>query len=142
MFKRILVPTDGSPRAEHAARSAIELANYLDAAAIALYVYPPLRIYPTEPFVAVPELNSERSYAKAQRKAGKRHLRVIDEFAQEAGVRCASQSLEHDSPATTTNGCGRESRATSKKEIASAQAWSRPTAEFVIGARCLTRFGA
>jgi nucleotide-binding universal stress UspA family protein len=99
MFKRILVPTDGSERAEHAARAAIELAKFLDAAIIALYVYPPLRIYPTEPFVAVPELISEKSYAEAQRKAAKRYLGAIDKFAREAGVRCDTQSVQHDSPA-------------------------------------------
>jgi len=99
LFKRILVPTDGSERAEHSARAAIELAKFLDAAVIALYVYPSLRIYPTEPFVAVPALISEKSYAKAQRKAAKRYLGVIDKFARDAGVRCATQSLEHDSPA-------------------------------------------
>ncbi len=99
MFKRILVPTDGSERAEHSARAAIELAKFLDAAIIALYVYQPLRIYPAEPFVAVPELISEKSYAKAQRNAAKRYLGVIDKFAQEAGVRCETLSVQHDSPA-------------------------------------------
>lgn len=99
MFKRILVPTDGSPRAEHAARAAIELAKFLDASIIALYVYSPLRIYPTDPFAALPELFSEQDYANVQQKAAKRYLRVIDEAASAAGVRCTSFSLEHDSPA-------------------------------------------
>lgn len=99
MFKRILVPTDGSARAEHAARAAIELAKFLDASIIALYVYPPLRIYSTEPFVVVPELISEKAYTKAQQKAAKRYLGVIDKAALAVGVRCTSLGLEHDSPA-------------------------------------------
>ena len=99
MFKRILVPTDGSVRSEHSARAAIELAKFLDASIVALYVYPPLRIYPTEPFIAVPELISEKAYAKAQQKAAQRYLGVIDKAALAAGVRCASLGIEHDSPA-------------------------------------------
>ena len=90
MFKRILVPTDGSARAEHSARAAIELARFLDASIIALYVYPPLHIYPSEPFIAVPELISEDAYSAAQKKAAKRYLNVIDKAAGEAGVRCTS----------------------------------------------------
>ncbi len=99
MFKRILVPTDGSERAEHSARAAIELAGFLKAQVIALYVYPPLRIYPTEPFVAAPELISEKAYVKVQRKAAKRYLGVIDEAAKGAGVPCTSLAVESDSPA-------------------------------------------
>ncbi len=99
MFKRILVPTDGSERAEHSARAAIELARFLDAQVIALYVYPPLRIYPTEPFVASPELISEKAYGKVQQKAAKRYLGVIDDAAKTAGVRCTAMAVESDSPA-------------------------------------------
>jgi nucleotide-binding universal stress UspA family protein len=99
MFKRILIPTDGSPRAEHAARAAIELAKFLDASIIALYVYPPLHIYPTDPFVALPELISEKAYAKVQQKTAKRYLGVIDKAAHEAGVNCTSRAIEHESPA-------------------------------------------
>jgi len=99
MFKRILVPTDGSVRSEHSARAAIELAKFLDASIIALYVYAPLRIYPTEPFIAVPELISEKAYAQVQQKAAKRYLGVIEKAAHEAGVRCTSLGIEHDSPA-------------------------------------------
>ena len=100
MFKRILVPTDGSPRAEHAARAAIELAKFLDASIIALYVYAPLRIYPTDPFVAIPELISEKEYTKVQQKAAKRYLGVIDKAARAADVRCTSLALEHESAAS------------------------------------------
>ena len=101
MFKRILVPTDGSARAEHSARAAIELAKFLDASIIAAYVYPPLQVYPSEPFVALPELNSEKAYSDAQKKAAKRYLGVIDKAAREAGVKCSSLSIENENPANT-----------------------------------------
>jgi nucleotide-binding universal stress UspA family protein len=100
MFKRILVPTDGSSRSEHSALAAIELARFLDASVIALYVYPPLRIYPSEPFIAVPELVSEDAYGVAQKKAAKRYLNVIEKAAREAGVRCKSLAMQSESPAS------------------------------------------
>jgi nucleotide-binding universal stress UspA family protein len=99
MFKRILVPTDGSARAEHSARAAIELAKFLDATIVAVYVYPPLHIYPSEPFIAFPELNSEKAYEDAQKKAAKRYLGVVDKAAREAGVGCTSLSIENENPA-------------------------------------------
>ena len=99
MFKRILVPTDGSARAEHSALAAIELAKFLDASVVALYVYPPLHIYPTEPFVATPELISAEAYAKVQQKAAKRYLGAIVKAAEAAGVPCTPLGIEHDSPA-------------------------------------------
>ncbi len=99
MFKRILVPTDGSIRAEHAARAAIELAKYLNASIVSLYVYPPFHVVVTEPFVNMPDLVSEPAYKKVQRTAAKRILGVIDQAAHAAGVPCFSLCVEHDSPA-------------------------------------------
>lgn len=100
MFKRILVPIDGSIRAEHSARAAIELAKFLDASIIVLYVYPTLHIYPSEPFMAIPpELMSEKSYAAAQKKVANRYLGVIDKAARLVGVRCSPLCIANDSPA-------------------------------------------
>lgn len=99
MFKRILVPTDGSVRAEHAARAAIELAKFLDASIVSLYVYPPFHVVVTEPYMVSPDLISEKAYAKVQRSAAKRYLGVIDKAAHEAGVSCTSLCIENDSPA-------------------------------------------
>lgn len=99
MFKRILVPTDGSARAEHSALAAIELAKFLDASVVALYVYPPLHIYPTEPFVATPALISPEAYAKVQQKTARRYLDTIVKAAEAAGVPCMPLGIEHDSPA-------------------------------------------
>jgi Universal stress protein family len=68
MFKRILVPTDGSARSDHAARAAIELARFLDASIVALYVYYPLRVIAAEPFVAEPAMIPEKAYVKGQQR--------------------------------------------------------------------------
>jgi nucleotide-binding universal stress UspA family protein len=58
-----------------------------------------LHIYPSEPFVAAPELISEQAYAEAQQKAAKRYLGLIEKVARDAGVPCTSLGIENDSPA-------------------------------------------
>jgi nucleotide-binding universal stress UspA family protein len=99
MFKRILVPTDGSARSEHAARAAIELARFLDASIVALYVYYPLRVIAAEPFVAKAEMIPEKAYNKGQQKAAKQFLGIIDRAAHDAGVPCTSLCVESESVA-------------------------------------------
>jgi len=99
MFKRILVPTDGSLRSEHSARAAVELAKFLDAAVVGLYVYPLFFISATEPFVASPSLISAEAYEAEQQKAARKYLSVIEQAAQEAGVKCHAFGMAADSPA-------------------------------------------
>lgn len=93
------MPTDGSPRAEHAARAAIELARYLDAAIVALYVYKPLKTVQTDPFTVIPLDLSERDYVNKQKETAKAILEVIDIAAREAGVRRTLKVVEDESPA-------------------------------------------
>jgi nucleotide-binding universal stress UspA family protein len=99
MFKRILVPTDGSERAEHSARAAIELAHFLHAEIVALYVYQTLSSINADPFTIQPLPISEKTYAKIQRATAKKILSVVDAAAHEAGVRCTSLAIEHESAA-------------------------------------------
>ncbi len=100
MFKRILVPIDGSPRAEHAARAAIDLAKFHSAAIVALYVYPTFHLMVAEPFVASPELFSLDAYVAAQQKVAAQYLSVVEQAAGDAGVNCTALSLSGDSAAT------------------------------------------
>jgi nucleotide-binding universal stress UspA family protein len=99
VFKRILVPTDGSRRAEHAARAAIELAKYLDAAIVAIYVYLPLKTLATDPFTVFAPATTESEYLKMQKRAAKSFLGVIEEAARAAGVKCTALAVENESPA-------------------------------------------
>jgi nucleotide-binding universal stress UspA family protein len=99
VFKRILVPTDGSARAEHAARAAIELARHLNAAIVALYVYRPLKTLQTDPFTVLPIDIAERDYVKKQKENAKAILEVIDIAAREAGVKHTLKVVEDESPA-------------------------------------------
>lgn len=99
MFKRILVPTDGSERAENSARAAIELANFLHAEIVVLYVYPSLSAMNSDPFTVRPLPISEKTYAKIQLDTAKKILSVVDSAAHAAGVRCTSLAMEHESAA-------------------------------------------
>jgi nucleotide-binding universal stress UspA family protein len=99
MFKRILIPTDGSERAEHSARAAIELAHFLKAEVVALYVYQSLSSINLDPFTVTPLPITEKTYAKIQRATAKKILSVVDVAAHQAGVRCTSLAVENESAA-------------------------------------------
>jgi nucleotide-binding universal stress UspA family protein len=99
VFKRILVPTDGSPRAEHAARAAIELAKYLDAAIVAIYVYLPLKTLATDPFTVFAPAMTAQEYKKMQLRAAAGYLGVIEDAARAAGVKCTTRAIENESAA-------------------------------------------
>ncbi|MDI3484547.1 MAG: hypothetical protein PWQ74_1134 [Methanobacteriaceae archaeon] len=75
MFKRIMVPTDGSEQAQKAEDIAIELAKRLDARVIAVHVMDEKLIYPFE----VLEEEGKKILAKVQEK-GKRRGVTVDEI--------------------------------------------------------------
>ncbi len=99
MFKRILIPTDGSKRSDHAARAGIELAQHLKAAVVGLYVYPTFQIVVSEPIYVAPELISEKAYVKAQHATGRKYLGVLERAAKKAGVPFEGRMVAHDVPA-------------------------------------------
>ncbi|MDI9624470.1 MAG: universal stress protein [Methanothermobacter sp.] len=75
MFKRIMVPTDGSEQAQKAENIAIELAEKLDARVIAVHIMDEKLIYPFE----VLEEEGKNILAKVQEK-GKRKGVKVDEI--------------------------------------------------------------
>ena len=101
MFKRILVPTDGSLLAEHSARAAVELAQFLGASIVAVHAYPTFRVMVTEQYIFEPEMISPQIYTKAQLKAAKKYLGVVEKAATAAGVKCVARIVESDNVAAT-----------------------------------------
>lgn len=99
MFKRILVPIDGSKRAEHAGFAAIDLARQLHASIVLLHAYPTFQIVITEPVFVSPELISEEAYNRSQVRTAMKYLAVIERYAEEAGVPCQSRIVVNDAPA-------------------------------------------
>lgn len=75
MFKRIMVPTDGSEQARKAEDIAIELAKKLDARVIAVHVMDEKLIYPFE----VLEEEGKNILAKVREKGEKRDV-AVDEI--------------------------------------------------------------
>lgn len=98
MFKRILVPTDGSPLSKRAIRTAIALAKASRAALTGLYVTPPYAppIY-GEAAVYLPEITQKRWQEMAQRAADKA-LDVLDEEARAAGLSVRRVVTAHANP--------------------------------------------
>jgi nucleotide-binding universal stress UspA family protein len=89
MFKRILVPTDGSPLSARAVRLALRLARGGRARIVALHVIAPFTP-PTfmEGVAPYPELYSPLQYKKSAERAARAKLARIVAAAKKEGVAC------------------------------------------------------
>lgn len=90
MFKRILVPTDGSEITEKAARSAITLAQTLGAEVHTLSVKEPF------PYSAVSELQPvpPQEFFDAQERIATRRIDVVRQLVREAGLVGEAKTVE------------------------------------------------
>ena len=88
MFKRILVPTDGSTPSRKAIRRAVQLAREQKARVIGFYVGPPWQLPIYSEYVP-PEVVSPKAHAAAVRKTAARYLGAVKMAARAAGVRCS-----------------------------------------------------
>ena len=95
MFKRILLPTDGSEQSERAILAGIRFAKDLGAEVVGLTVIPKFHAftYKTE---MLEDTKSE--YAVDSRKHADEYLKFISGAAQEAGVPCSTESAISDDP--------------------------------------------
>lgn len=88
MFKRILVPTDGSEFSQETARRAVSFANEAGASIVAFYAKPPYPFsYYSEGVVfdsSPPGRFEELSEQEAQEILG-----FIEELCRQAGVKCS-----------------------------------------------------
>lgn len=87
MFKRLLVPTDGSTPARKAIRQAVRLAKEQKARVIGFYVGPPWQL-PLYGEYLPPEVLSPKEHARAVKKTAARHLAAVKQAAAAAGVSC------------------------------------------------------
>jgi nucleotide-binding universal stress UspA family protein len=86
MFKRILVPTDGSDLSAAAAGKAIEFAKSVQASVIGFHAAP-ASAYSYSAMEFSPSLTITRENAE---QAGRAFLSIIEDQAREAGVPCES----------------------------------------------------
>lgn len=97
MFKRILLPTDGSPLAERAAAYGLKLAAATGARAVALYASPPFETPTGFEFVPTPLVPVEL-YEKSAKAAAERYLGAIAKRAEKAGVACETVHVRSLAP--------------------------------------------
>lgn len=108
MFKRILIPTDGSPASQRAILAGVALARETGAAVVGLTVVPPFHVLTldAEMLETTPE-----DYPEEARRRAQRVLSDVEQAAADAGVSCAVEQVTGDSPYETIittardNGC-------------------------------------
>lgn len=98
MYKKILIPTDGSEISKAAARAGVEFAKQLGAEVVGLFVAPEYQ-YPVFIEIIPPNFPSEEEYLASMRKLGELHLQVIAEAAQTASVPSSGITIFSDAAA-------------------------------------------
>ena len=88
MFRRILVPTDGSAPSRRAIHRAVQFAKEQKARVHAFYAGPPWQLPVYSDYVP-PEVISPKEHARAVRKTAARHLGAVKKAARAAGVRAS-----------------------------------------------------
>ena len=86
MYKKILVPIDGSPLARHAAKAAIDLARDLRAAIVGFEATPQYVTHVLEDSMYAPGMLSEAEFDASVAKKTAKHLGDIENMARAAGV--------------------------------------------------------
>jgi nucleotide-binding universal stress UspA family protein len=99
MFKRILVPTDGSRIAQQSAQAAIELARDLHAEVIGFVAMPEYKMRIIEDAVFAPGTLSEADFTKSVKRNTKKFLGEIEAMARAAGVAFSGVSMTNAQPA-------------------------------------------
>jgi nucleotide-binding universal stress UspA family protein len=106
MFRRILVPIDGSSEARAAGRQAIELAQSIGASVIALHVAPPFQSQYFADFVPPPDTTNEMWQA-GLRKVADRHFEPLRDAALQEGVPLTTEVVFEDHPAQAIEAAAR-----------------------------------
>jgi nucleotide-binding universal stress UspA family protein len=96
MFKKILVPVDGSELSTRAARTAMALAKEQDASIVFLHVTKPF-LYPYNAEIPVYDTQSEKLYNERVAHAANDILNTVRDAAKADGIACESitESNEH-----------------------------------------------
>jgi nucleotide-binding universal stress UspA family protein len=92
MFKKILVPTDGSALADRAASVAAQLAKSVNAQVVGVYVIDPF------PYIGIGDASAAglQSYLSEARGSADRALVKLAQTCSAEGVDCASDTIERN----------------------------------------------
>ena len=95
MFKHILVPTDGSPLSESAARNAVQFAKSISARVTSITVSVPFHVFSTDPVMVT---DTESVYQKDCNIRAAKYLDAIGTLAKAAGVTFEGIHVFHEHP--------------------------------------------
>jgi len=97
MFKRILLPTDGSPVSRKAVRQGVTLAKSVGAKIVGFFSPEDYRALMYSEYVP-PSLMSEEEFQAQAKKTAEKHLSFVEKTARAAGVPYESYYLAHVAP--------------------------------------------
>lgn len=95
MFKRILLPTDGSPLSEIAIQQGIQFAKTINAKVIGVHVIPEFHVITLNPVMLE---DTEDEFARECKAKAEEYLGAIEKLAREAGVPCETSYVVNDHP--------------------------------------------
>ena len=95
MYKRILIPTDGSSLSQKAAIQGVKLAQSLGAEVRAVMATPSFRIFTLDPRMTT---DSSAEYTRDTKKLAKKALNAVKKLAAAAGVPCNTMHVVSDHP--------------------------------------------
>ena len=85
MYRKMLIPTDGSEFSRSVVLAGVEFAKQLKAEVVGLFVAPEFQ-FPVYMEVLPPSFPSDADYQKSMQRAGEDYLNVIKEAAESAGL--------------------------------------------------------
>jgi nucleotide-binding universal stress UspA family protein len=85
MYKRMLIPTDGSAFSRSVVLAGVEFASQIKAEVVGLFVAPEFQL-PIYVEVLPPSYPSDKEYRESMQKAGERYLDVIKNPTEAAGL--------------------------------------------------------
>jgi len=95
MFKKILIPTDGSPLSVQAANAGITFARSVGAEVVALYVTQPFAATIGFDGMAAAYAITDEEYEKAMAEQAEKYLKHINDRADTAGVKVTTRSVSN-----------------------------------------------
>jgi nucleotide-binding universal stress UspA family protein len=95
MYKKILIPTDGSPLSAAAIAQGIALAKSIGAKVVGMTVSVPFHTFALDPMMVS---DTKESYKKDCEEHAARHLGVIKTAASAAGVSCEVMHVNAEHP--------------------------------------------
>ena len=93
MFKKILIPTDGSALSAQAANAGVTFARSVGAEVVALYVGQPFAATIGFDGMAAAYAITDEDYEKASAEQSKKYLQAVADRAETAGVKVTSESV-------------------------------------------------